>query len=104
MAHKLKPSARGELEITDANRVYLRRTSGRRKARPRLCLVRCRHAQSLLQAPEFIYTIEERQGLKIGCPEEMAYRMGYIDAAGLEHLAASIANSEYSGYLRRLLT
>jgi glucose-1-phosphate thymidylyltransferase len=60
--------------------------------------------QSLLQASEFIYTIEERQGLKIGCPAEIAYRMGYIDDAGLERLAAVITNSEYSAYLRCLPT
>ena len=59
--------------------------------------------QSLLQASEFIHTIEERQGLKIGCPEEIAYRMGFIDAAALEKLIRSIANSDYTAYLRRLL-
>jgi len=58
----------------------------------------------LLQASEFIYTIEERQGLKIGCPEEIAYRMGYLDEDDLEKLAATIANAEYSRYLRRLST
>ncbi len=58
--------------------------------------------QSLLQASEFIYTIEERQGLKIGCPEEIAYRMGYIDDAALARLATAIENPEYSAYLRRL--
>lgn len=59
--------------------------------------------QSLLQASDFIHTIEERQGLKIGCPEEIAYRMGYIDAAALGRLIQSIANSDYTAYLRRLL-
>jgi glucose-1-phosphate thymidylyltransferase len=51
-----------------------------------------------------MYTIEERQGLKIGCPEEVAYRMGFIDARSLEKLADSIVNAEYSAYLRRLLS
>jgi len=58
---------------------------------------------SLLQASEFIYTIEERQGLKIGCPEEVAYRMGFIDAATVERLVEPIADSDYGSYLRRVL-
>jgi glucose-1-phosphate thymidylyltransferase len=105
VAHKLKPSARGELEITDANRVYLEagRLSVEKLGRGFAWFDAGTH-HSLLQASEFIYTIEERQGLKIGCPEEIAYRMGYIDDAALERLAAAITNSEYSGYLRRLPT
>jgi glucose-1-phosphate thymidylyltransferase len=105
IAHKLKPSARGELEITDANRVYLEagRLSIERLGRG-FAWFDAGTQQSLLQASEFIYTIEERQGLKIGCPEEIAYRMGYIDAGELERLAAAIVNKEYSGYLRRLPT
>jgi glucose-1-phosphate thymidylyltransferase len=105
VAHKLKPSARGELEITDANRVYLEagRLSVEKLGRGFAWFDAGTH-HSLLQASEFIYTIEERQGLKIGCPEEIAYRMGYIDDASLERLAAAITNSEYSGYLRRLPT
>ncbi len=104
VAHKLKPSARGELEITDANRFYLEagRLNVEKLGRGFAWFDAGTH-QSLLQASDFIYTIEERQGLKIGCPEEIAYRMGYIDGAGLERLAAAISNSEYSGYLRRLL-
>jgi glucose-1-phosphate thymidylyltransferase len=103
VAHKLKPSARGELEITDANRVYLEtgRLSVEKLGRG-FAWFDAGTQQSLLQASEFIYTIEERQGLKIGCPEEIAYRMGYIDEAGLERLAAAITNGEYSSYLRRL--
>ena len=58
---------------------------------------------SLLQASGFIYTIEERQGLKIGCPEEVAYRMGFIDAATVERLVEPIADSDYGSYLRRVL-
>jgi len=104
IARRLKPSARGELEITDANRAYLESA--------RLNVVRLGRGfawfdagthQSLLQASEFIYTIEERQGLKIGCPEEIAYRMGFIDEAALRALAASIAQPEYSSYLRRVM-
>jgi glucose-1-phosphate thymidylyltransferase len=105
VAHKLQPSARGELEITDANRVYLEagRLSFEKLGRGFAWFDAGTH-QSLLQASDFIYTIEERQGLKIGCPEEIAYRMGYVDATGLERLAAAITNSEYSQYLRRLPT
>jgi glucose-1-phosphate thymidylyltransferase len=105
VAHQLEPSARGELEITDANRVYLQagRLSVEKLGRGFAWFDAGTH-HSLLQASEFIYTIEERQGLKIGCPEEIAYRMGYIDDASLERLAAAITNREYSGYLHRLPT
>jgi glucose-1-phosphate thymidylyltransferase len=105
IAHRLKPSVRGELEITDANRVYLEagRLSAEKLGRGFAWFDAGTH-QSLLQASEFIYTIEERQGLKIGCPEEIAYRMGYIDVTGLERLADAITNSDYSGYLRLLPT
>ena len=104
VARKLKLSARGELEITDANRVYLEsgRLNVERLGRGFAWFDAGTH-RSLLQASEFIYTIEERQGLKIGCPEEIAYRMGFIDDAGLERLIKSIANSDYTDYLRRLL-
>jgi glucose-1-phosphate thymidylyltransferase len=105
IARKLKPSKRGELEITDVNRAYLE--SGRLRfekfGRGFAWFDAGTHA-SLLQASEFMYTIEERQGLKIGCPEEIAFRMGFIDARALEKLAGSIASAEYSGYLRRLLS
>jgi glucose-1-phosphate thymidylyltransferase len=104
IARGLEPSARGELEITDVNRAYLE--AGHLK------IVRLGRGfawfdagthQSLLQASEFIYTIEERQGLKIGCPEEVAYRMGFIDEAALRELAASIVQPEYSRYLQRVI-
>ncbi len=104
VARKLKPSVRGELEITDANRTYLQaghlhvETLGRGFA-----WFDAGTHESLLQASEFIHTIEERQGLKIGCPEEIAYRMGFVDAAGLTRLASDIANNDYAGYLRRLI-
>jgi len=105
IARELKPSERGELEITDANRIYLDagRLNAEKLGRGFAWFDAGTH-QSLLQASEFIYTIEERQGLKIGCPEEIAYRMGFIDAGELERLADSITNSEYSDYLRRLVT
>jgi glucose-1-phosphate thymidylyltransferase len=105
VARNLKPSARGELEITDANRVYL--DAGRlnvEKLGRGFAWFDAGTHHSLLQASEFIYTIEQRQGLKIGCPEEIAYRMGYIDDAGLERLATAITNCDYSAYLRRLPT
>jgi glucose-1-phosphate thymidylyltransferase len=104
VARKLKPSPRGELEITDANRVYLEagRLSAQKLGRGFAWFDAGTH-HSLLQASEFIYTIEERQGLKIGCPEEVAYRMDFIDAAALERLVEPIADSDYGGYLRRIM-
>ncbi len=104
IAHRLAPSPRGELEITDANRAYLE--AGRLRAETLgrgFAWFDAGTHESLLQASEFIHTIEERQGLKIGCPEEIAYRMGFIDGAALEKLAGTIANQDYAGYLRRLL-
>ncbi len=105
VARELKPSARGELEITDVNRVYMEtgRLNIEQLGRGFAWFDAGTH-NSLLQASEFIYTIEERQGLKIGCPEEVAYRMGYIDAGTLSRLVASIGNSDYSAYLHRLLS
>jgi glucose-1-phosphate thymidylyltransferase len=104
VAHKLKASARGELEITDANRIYLEagRLTAEKLGRGFAWFDAGTH-HSLLQASEFIYTIEERQGLKIGCPEEVAYRMGFIDAPMLERLVGPIADSDYGAYLRRIL-
>jgi glucose-1-phosphate thymidylyltransferase len=104
VARKLKPSARGELEITDANRVYLEAgcLSVQKLGRGFAWFDAGTH-HSLLQASEFIYTIEERQGLKIGCPEEVAYRMGFIDAPTLDRLIGPIADNDYGAYLRRIL-
>lgn len=104
VASKLKPSSRGELEITDVNRVYLERgrLDTQRLGRG-FAWFDAGTQTSLLQASEFIYTIEERQGVMIGSPEEIAYRMGYLDVAGLERLARSAANGEYRDYLLRLL-
>src|SRR3989449_850969 len=105
IASRLKPSARGELEITDVNRAYLERGElgvipmGRGMA----WLDTGTH-ESLLQAAQFIETIERRQGLKIACPEEIAYRMGYIDARQLEALAKPLEKSGYGEYLLRVLS
>jgi glucose-1-phosphate thymidylyltransferase len=105
IAAGLKPSARGELEITDVNRQYLAWgeldvvTMGRGYA----WLDTGTH-ESLLVASQFIETIERRQGLKIACPEEIAYRMGYIDASALRALAEPLAKNGYGQYLLRVLT
>ena len=105
IARSLKASARGELEITDLNRVYLEREAltVEQLGRGFAWLDAGTHP-ALLQAAEFVYTIEERQGLKICCPEEIAYRLGYIDAAALKHLARELSKSDYGMYLERLLT
>jgi glucose-1-phosphate thymidylyltransferase len=105
IAADLKPSARGELEITDINRVYLERNQldveimGRGYA----WLDTGTH-QSLIEASSFIQTIENRQGLKVCCPEEIAYHKGFIDAAQLERLAQPLAKHGYGQYLLRLLS
>jgi glucose-1-phosphate thymidylyltransferase len=103
VAAKLQPSARGELEITDVNRWFLEKGElvVERLGRGFAWLDTGTH-ESLLQAANFIQTVEERQGLKVACIEEVAYLMGYIDAAQLERLAAPLAKSEYGQYLRRV--
>jgi len=104
VAAKLKPSARGELEITDVNKVYLEwgelacEVMGRGMA----WLDTGTH-ESLLEAAQYIETIERRQGLKIACPVEIAYRLGYIDAAQVERLAISLSKNGYGQYLLQLL-
>jgi glucose-1-phosphate thymidylyltransferase len=104
VARSLKPSARGELEITDVNRRYLE--SGKLNVevmgRGTAWLDTGTH-ESLLEAAHFIETIERRQGLKIACPEEIAYRMGYIDAARLEKLADPMKKNSYGQYLLAVL-
>jgi glucose-1-phosphate thymidylyltransferase len=104
IARELKPSARGELEITDVNRRYLEAgtLSVQVMGRGTAWLDTGTH-ESLLEAAHFIETIERRQGLKIACPEEIAYRMGYIDAAQLERLAEPMKKNSYGQYLLGVL-
>lgn len=104
VAEGLKPSSRGELEITDVNRWYLERGQLRTELLGRgMAWLDTGTHDSLLEAATFIHTIEQRQGLKVACPEEIAYRLGYIDAAQMKALAAKIAKSSYGQYLLRLL-
>ena len=104
IAANLKPSARGELEITDLNRVYLERQqlSVEIMGRGMAWLDTGTH-DSLLEAAQFVQTIERRQGLKVCCPEEIAYRQGFIDQAQLEMLAVPLAKSGYGKYLQDVL-
>jgi glucose-1-phosphate thymidylyltransferase len=104
MAKSLKPSARGELEITDLNRLYLE------KHKLNLGIMGRGYAwldtgthDSLLEASQFIATLENRQGLKVSCPEEISYRHGWINASQLEKLAAPLSKNEYGQYLYRVL-
>jgi glucose-1-phosphate thymidylyltransferase len=103
IAHKLEPSARGEYEITDLNRVYLERASLSVGVLPRgTAWLDTGSYVSLMQAAQFIQVIEERQGLKIGCPEEVAFREGYISRAELEALAGPLMRSGYGQYLMQV--
>ncbi|RMF21966.1 MAG: glucose-1-phosphate thymidylyltransferase [Deltaproteobacteria bacterium] len=102
IAAGLKPSARGELEITDVNRAYLESGELTVELLGRgIAWLDAGTYQSLLQASNFIQTIEERQGLKVACLEEVAYRMGFIDVAQLERLAAAMDN-DYGRYLKEI--
>jgi glucose-1-phosphate thymidylyltransferase len=103
-ARALLPSARGELEITDLNREYL--TQGKlqvQKMSRGTAWLDTGSFETLLQASNFVQTIEQRQGLKIACPEEIAYRMGFINSAQLEALAGPLKNSGYGDYILNLL-
>jgi glucose-1-phosphate thymidylyltransferase len=103
-AATLKPSARGELEITDLNRIYLEKKALRveKLGRGTAWLDTGTH-ESYVQAANFIQIIEQRQGLKIACLEEIAFRMGYITRRQLQEAASDMANSSYGEYLQRLL-
>lgn len=103
-ARALKPSARGELEITDLNRVYLEAGALHVERLGRgFAWLDTGTPEALNQAANFIETIEARQGLKVGCPEEIAWRMGFIDRDGLAGLAASYRGNDYGTYLSSLL-
>jgi glucose-1-phosphate thymidylyltransferase len=104
MAKSLKPSKRGELEITDLNRLYLnqQKLNVEVMGRGYAWLDTGTH-ESLLEASQFIATLENRQGLKVACPEEIAYRQEWISATQLEALAAPLLKNGYGQYLHRIL-
>jgi glucose-1-phosphate thymidylyltransferase len=102
-AKRLKPSARGELEITDLNRLYLEESRLKVKILGRgMAWLDTGTHESLVQASNYIYTIEKRQGLKVSCPEEIAYKRGYIDKKQLLKLAKSLEKNQYGQYLKKL--
>jgi glucose-1-phosphate thymidylyltransferase len=105
IAKTIPPSPRGELEITDVNRVYLERGKLKVGVLNRgTAWLDTGTFQSLMQAGQFVQVIEERQGLKVGCIEEIAYRMGFIDAEQLAVIAKPLVKSGYGTYLQRILT
>jgi len=104
VAADIKPSARGELEITDVNRCYLERDKLNVEIMGRgFAWLDTGTHDSLLEAASFIATLQKRQGLQVACPEEIAYRQGWIDAAALQKLAAPLAKNGYGSYLLNLL-
>lgn len=104
MARTLRPSARGELEITDLNRIYLEKQLLDVKILNRgMAWLDTGTFESLLEASQFIQTIQKRQGVKIACLEEIAYRMGYIQAGDVRKAAASMNHSDYGSYLLEVL-
>jgi glucose-1-phosphate thymidylyltransferase len=103
IAKGLEPSARGELEITDLNRAYLERGQLRVEVLGRgVAWLDAGTHESLLQAGQFIETVQERQGMMISCPEEIAFRMGFIDRGQLRRLGERVAHNSYGDYLLRL--
>lgn len=103
MAKNLQPSTRGELEITDINLQYLSLGKLQVQVLGRgVAWLDAGTHESLLQASMYVQTLEERQGMMISCPEEIAYRMGYIDQAKLRELSSNMANNNYGAYLKRL--
>jgi len=105
LAESLKPSARGEIEITDLNRMYLEKRQLRAKMFGRgIAWLDAGTHESLLQAASFIQTIQERQGLMISCPEEIAYHMGYITKEQLCELGKALAGNSYGDYLLGLIS
>lgn len=105
IAADIRPSARGELEITDVNRAYLERKMLNVEVMGRgMAWLDTGTHESLLDASQYIATIEKRQGLKIACPEEIAYRKGYIDATQLERLAEPLTKNGYGRYLLQILS
>jgi len=104
IARDLRPSARGELEITDVNLAYLEQDALSCEVMGRgMAWLDTGTHESLLEAAQYIATLERRQGLKIACPEEIAWRLGYIDDAALERQGVALAKSGYGGYLLALL-
>ncbi len=103
-AHSIKPSARGELEITDVNRCYLSRGNLRAVVLGRgIAWLDTGTHDSLIEAALYVQTIQKRQGLKIACPEEIGYRLGYINAEELQRLAEPMKKNEYGQYLLQVL-
>jgi glucose-1-phosphate thymidylyltransferase len=103
IAASLKPSARGELEITDVNRVYLERGElAVEKMGRGYAWLDTGTPDSLVEAADFVRTLENRQGMKVCCPEEIAFRSGFIDANQLESLATALGKSDYARYLMRI--
>jgi len=104
ISKSLKPSARGELEITDVNRTYLEQGTLKVEVLGRgVAWLDAGTHESLLQAANFIQAVEERQGLMISCPEEIAFRMGYISLDNFKQLIQELPVNTYSTYLRRFL-
>jgi glucose-1-phosphate thymidylyltransferase len=104
IAKQIRPSPRGELEITDVNRTYLEQGQLRVEILGRgMAWLDTGTHDSLMEAGVYVQTVEKRQGLKIACPEEIAYRLGYIDAPQMESLADAVGKSGYGEYLRRVL-